>query len=51
MQRHKVLKDDFKVRNQDGNVLKYKPGLYYRGIVNNDFKSLAVFSFFEETLN
>ena len=51
MQRHQVLTDDFKVRNQDDKVLKYKPGLYYRGIVNNDFKSLAVFSFFDETLN
>lgn len=51
MQRQQVLTDDFKVRNQDGKVLKYKPGLYYRGIVNNDFKSLAVFSFFDETLN
>jgi hypothetical protein len=51
MQRHQILTDDFKVRNQDGDILKYKPGLYYRGIVNNDFKSLAVFSFFDETVN
>jgi hypothetical protein len=30
MQRQQVITDDFKVRNQDGRVLKYKPGLYCR---------------------
>ena len=50
MQRHKVLSDDFVVRNQDDEILDYKPGLYYRGIIDNEHNTLAVFSFFENSL-
>lgn len=51
MQKHQVVTDDFKVRNQDDKILSYSPGLYYRGIVNDDRNTLAVFNFFEKNLN
>lgn len=51
LQRHQVLSEDFKVRNQDDQELDYTPGIYYRGIIDEVPGSLAVFSFFEESLN
>ena len=51
MQRHQIMTDDFIVRNQDDEVLEYNPGLYYRGIVNNKRNTLAVFNFFEKSVN
>lgn len=51
MQRHYILTEDFVVRNQDDESLDYDPGLYYRGIVNNDRQSLAVFNLFAESVN
>ena len=51
MQRHEVMTDDFIVRNQDDEILEYNPGLYYRGIVNNKRNTLAVFNFFDQSVN
>lgn len=51
MQRHEIFSDDFVVRNQDDELLNYTPGLYYRGIVNEERNSLAVFNFFDESVN
>jgi hypothetical protein len=51
MQRQDILANDLKIRNQNGEILKYDPGLYYRGIVNSDSKSLVVFNFFSESVN
>jgi len=50
-QRHEILTDDFIVRNQDDETLTYNPGLYYRGIVNHNRQSKAVFNFFNGSLN
>ncbi len=51
MQRHQVVSDDFRVRNQNDEILNYTPGLYYRGKVNGKQESMVVFSFFEKSLN
>ena len=51
LQRHQVLTEDFKVRDQDGQELQYTPGIYYRGIIDDVPGSKAVFSFFEESVN
>jgi hypothetical protein len=51
MQRQDILANNFKIRNQNDDILKYEPGLYYRGIVNNDSESLVVFNFFDESVN
>jgi hypothetical protein len=51
MQRQEILANNFKIRNQNDEILEYNPGLYYRGIVNNDGESLAVFNFFNESVN
>jgi hypothetical protein len=51
MQRQDILANNFKIRNQNDDILKYEPGLYYRGIVNNDSESLVVFNFFNESVN
>jgi hypothetical protein len=51
MQRQALLAQDFIIRNQNDEILEYEPGLYYRGIVNNDRKSLVVFNFFNKSLN
>ncbi len=51
MQRHNIFTDGFIVRNQLDNSLDYNPGLYYRGVVNNKRNSLAVFNFFNESVN
>tara|TARA_R100001369_G_scaffold85159_1_gene118504 strand:+ start:564 stop:2693 length:2130 start_codon:yes stop_codon:yes gene_type:complete len=51
MQRQDILANDLKIRNQNGEILKYAPGLYYRGIVNSDSKSLVVFNFFSKSVN
>ncbi len=49
--RYDFLSRDFKVQEVTGNVAKdfvYKPGLYYRGVVNGIPGSVAAFSFFEQ---
>ena len=51
MQRHEIMTEDFIVRNQDDETLEYNPGLYYRGIVNNKRNTLAVFNFFDKSVN
>ena len=51
LQRHKVLTEDFILRNQDDEILEYTPGLYYRGKIDGKRESLAVFNFFKESLN
>lgn len=51
MQRQEILANDYKIRNQNDEVLEYTPGLYYRGIVNNDHESLVVFNFFKHSVN
>ena len=42
-----ILTEDFKVRNERLEIMEYKPGLYYRGVVSNYPNSLASFSIFE----
>ncbi len=51
MQRQNILTENFTVRNEIEDILNYTPGLYYRGIVNEDRNSLAVFNFFQESVN
>ncbi|RRO25588.1 M12 family metallo-peptidase [Flavobacteriaceae bacterium 14752] len=51
MQRQNILTENFNVRNESEDILNYTPGLYYRGIVNEDRNSLAVFNFFQESVN
>lgn len=51
MQRHDIITEDFIVRNENNEILNYNPGLYYRGIVNGDRESLAVFNLFDESVN
>jgi len=51
MQRVNIFSENFIVRNQNDEILNYTPGLYYRGIVNDDRNSLAVFNFFDGSVN
>ncbi|MBS3738872.1 M12 family metallo-peptidase [Mesohalobacter halotolerans] len=51
MQRQEILTEDFIVRNENDEILDYNPGLYYRGIVNEDRSSLVVFNLFSESVN
>jgi len=51
LQRQELFSDDFKIRNQNDEILEYNPGLYYRGKVNNDRNSFVVFNFFSENVN
>jgi len=51
MQKQDILAEDFKIRNENNVTLHYNPGLYYRGLVNNDRKSLAVFNLFAGNVN
>lgn len=46
--RNEILPADFKVRTQDGLVADYVPGHFYKGIVENDAKSLAAISIFKD---
>lgn len=51
LQRHELFTEDFIVRNQDDELLNYSPGLYYRGEINNQRNTFAVFNFFEGSVN
>lgn len=42
-----IFTEDFKVRNEQQEILEYKPGIYYRGVVRNYPNSIASFSIFE----
>lgn len=46
-----VLADAFKVETSSGNKVNYTPGVYYRGVLNNEESSLVSFNFFENELN
>ncbi len=46
---NKILADNFVVRSSDrGEVVDYTPGLYFKGMVNGDPKSMAAISIFED---
>lgn len=51
MQRQDILSEDFSLRNENDELLNYKPGLYYRGIVDGDRETLAVFNLFAGSVN
>ncbi len=50
MYKQTVFTDDFKVKDSEGNYYDYKPGQYYRGIVNGDYTSLVAISFFDDNV-
>lgn len=50
MYKQNISTDDFKVKDADGNFYNYKPGKYYRGIVNGDYTSLVAISFFDDNV-
>lgn len=50
MYKQNILTDDFKVKDADGNFYDYKPGQYYRGIVNGDYTSIVAISFFDDNV-
>lgn len=45
-----LLTDNFKAVNQDNQLIDYKPGLYYHGIINGDTSSLVAISIFENEI-
>jgi len=45
-----ILTDTFVAKDEQGNVIDYKPGEYYRGIVNGDNTSLVAISFFDHNV-
>lgn len=42
-----IFADGFNVKTKKDELVSYKPGIYYRGIVKGDDNSLAAFSFFD----
>lgn len=48
--KQEVPAESFIATDQDGNVIDYQPGKYYRGIVQNDNNSLVAISFFENDI-
>lgn len=48
--KNEVLTLDFKAFDQNGNIIEYTPGKYYRGIVKNDPTSLVTLSFFDDDI-
>jgi len=45
--RNNICTDDFTAKNEKGEIIDYRPGVYYQGIVKEDYSSIAAFSFFE----
>lgn len=45
-----VITEDFVAKDEQGNIIDYKPGEYYRGIVNGDNTSLVAISFFDDNV-
>lgn len=45
--KQEIFTEDFIAKNEKGEILNYKPGVYYQGIVKGDNTSLVGFSFFE----
>ncbi|WP_313375571.1 T9SS type A sorting domain-containing protein [Chishuiella sp.] len=45
-----LLTNNFKAINQDNQLIDYKPGLYYHGIINGDTSSLVAISIFENEI-
>lgn len=45
-----IFTDSFVAKDKKGNLIDYKPGKYYRGIVNGDYTSLVAISFFENNV-
>jgi len=45
-----LFADDFQARDENGGLIDYSPGLYYRGIIGDNFNSVAAFSFFENKI-
>lgn len=43
-----ILTAGFEATDQEGQLLEYDPGAYYRGIVKNDPTSIVAFSFFDD---
>jgi hypothetical protein len=43
-----VFTEGFVATDENGNVLNYTPGKYYRGVVDGDYTSLVAISFFED---
>lgn len=45
-----IFMESFVAKDEKGNIIDYKPGKYYRGIVNGDYTSIAAISFFEDNV-
>lgn len=45
-----ILSEDFYAKDHKGNLIDYRPGVYYRGIVSGDYSSIAALSFFENNV-
>ncbi|MCZ2102341.1 MAG: GEVED domain-containing protein, partial [Chitinophagales bacterium] len=45
-----VLTTTFKARDSKGQIIPYRPGKYYRGIIGDDYNSLAGISFFNNNI-
>ena len=45
-----IFTENFVAKDEQGNVIDYQPGQYYRGVVNGDYTSLAGISFFEDNV-
>ena len=43
--------EGFKVLTHRGETVSYTPGVYYRGIIKNDYRSVASLTFFENSLS
>lgn len=48
--KQEIFTKDFIVKNEKGNVIRYNPGVYYRGIIQGNSASLVGFSFFENDI-
>lgn len=45
------LAEEFNLQTDKGSNLPYNPGVYYRGIIQNEMTSLASFNFFDDQFN
>lgn len=45
-----IFTDSFRATDQNGNVINYQPGQYYRGIVKGDYNSIVAISFFDSNV-
>ncbi|HRO07218.1 MAG TPA: GEVED domain-containing protein, partial [Saprospiraceae bacterium] len=50
MYKENALSDQFEAYDNNGNSIDYKPGKYYRGIVDGDYTSLVAISFFDNNI-